>query len=73
MSRKGILMVLSGFSGAGKGTLVKGLLERYDNYALSVSATTRKPRAGEEDGKAYFFKTVEEFEKMIEELSLIHI
>jgi len=71
MSRKGILMVLSGFSGAGKGTLVKGLLERYDNYALSVSATTRKPRAGEEDGKAYFFKTVEEFEKMIEEDSFI--
>ena len=64
-------MVLSGFSGAGKGTLVKGLLERYDNYALSVSATTRKPRAGEEDGKAYFFKTVEEFEKMIEEDSFI--
>lgn len=71
MSRKGILMVLSGFSGAGKGTLVKGLLERYDNYALSVSATTRKPRAGEEDGKAYFFKTVEEFEKMIKEDSFI--
>ena len=71
MSRKGILMVLSGFSGAGKGTLVKGLLERYDNYALSVSATTRKPRAGEEDGKAYFFKTVEEFENMIEEDSFI--
>ena len=64
-------MVLSGFSGAGKGTLVKGLLERYDNYALSVSATTRKPRAGEEDGKAYFFKTVEEFENMIEEDSFI--
>lgn len=71
MSRKGILMVLSGFSGAGKGTLVKGLLGKYDNYALSVSATTRKPRPGEEDGREYFFRSVEEFERMIEENAFI--
>ena len=58
---KGILIVVSGFSGAGKGTLMKKLLENYDNYALSVSATTRAPRQGETHGKEYFFKTVEEF------------
>lgn len=71
MSRKGILMVLSGFSGAGKGTLVKGLLGKYDNYALSVSATTRRPRPGEVDGREYFFRSVEEFERMIEENAFI--
>ena len=65
MNKEGILIVVSGFSGAGKGTIMKALLERYDNYALSISATTRNPRPGEEEGKAYFFKTTEEFEKMI--------
>ena len=68
---KGILIVVSGFSGAGKGTLMKKLLENYDNYALSVSATTRPPRQGETHGKEYFFKTVEEFEKMIAQDELI--
>ena len=63
MNKEGILIVVSGFSGAGKGTIMKALLERYDNYALSISATTRNPRPGEEEGKAYFFKTTEEFEK----------
>ena len=48
---KGILVVVSGFSGAGKGTVMKRLMEKYDGYALSVSATTRKPRPGEEDGR----------------------
>lgn len=68
MNNKGILIVLSGFSGAGKGTLVKRLLElHWEEYALSISATTRKPRVGEEEGKAYFFKSNEEFEKMIRE------
>ena len=47
MERKGLLTVVSGFSGAGKGTLMKGLLANYDNYALSVSMTTRSPRPGE--------------------------
>lgn len=63
--RKGILLILSGFAGSGKGTIVKELMKRYDNYALSVSATTRAPRPGEEDGREYFFKTREEFEEMI--------
>ena len=47
MNQQGILVVVSGFSGAGKGTLMKELLKRYDNYALSVSATTRQPRERE--------------------------
>ena len=54
MERQGILAVVSGFSGAGKGTLMKELLRRYDNYALSISATTRSPREGEVDGREYF-------------------
>ena len=65
MDRKGILLVVSGFSGAGKGTLMKELVSRYDNYALSISATTRSPREGELDGREYFFRTKEEFEQMI--------
>ncbi len=69
--RKGLLVVISGFSGAGKGTLMKELLKKYDNYALSVSATTREPREGEVDGREYFFKTVEEFEAMIEKGELV--
>ena len=71
MDNQGALVVVSGFSGAGKGTLMKALLERYDNYALSISATTRGPRAGEEDGREYFFKTREEFLQMIEADQLI--
>ena len=71
MNHKGILMVLSGFSGAGKGTLMKKLLETYDNYALSVSMTTRQPREGERDGIEYFFSTKEAFEQKIEEGGLI--
>lgn len=71
MDKKGILIVVSGFSGAGKGTVMKELLKKYDNYALSVSATTRKPRPGEEEGIAYFFKTTDEFEKMIAKDELI--
>ncbi len=63
--QKGILIVLSGFSGAGKGTLVKGLLKKYDEYALSVSMTTRAPREGERDGVEYFFTTRERFEETI--------
>ncbi len=66
MSKQGKLLVVSGFSGAGKGTVMKKLLETYDNYNLSISATTRKPREGEVDGREYFFKTVEEFKAMIE-------
>ena len=68
MNHQGILVVVSGFSGAGKGTLMKELLKRYDNYALSISATTRAPREGETDGKEYFFVTKEQFEKMRDEI-----
>ncbi len=72
MSQRGILAVVSGFSGAGKGTLIKELLNRYtDQYALSISATTRKPRQGEVDGREYFFLSREEFEQMIERDGLI--
>lgn len=63
--RKGVLIVISGFSGAGKGTLVKKLMESYDNYALSISMTTRPPRPGEEHGKSYFFVSEEEFQDTI--------
>lgn len=67
MNKDGVLIVLSGFSGAGKGTLVKRLMELHEGYALSISATTRAPREGEMEGVHYFFKTREEFERMIEE------
>lgn len=72
MSKKGILLVVSGLSGAGKGTIVKRLMEKYpDDYVLSISATTRSPREGEIDGREYFFKTNEEFEKMISQNELL--
>ncbi|MCM1112305.1 MAG: guanylate kinase [Muribaculum sp.] len=68
---RGILIVISGFSGAGKGTLVKRLLETHDNYALSISMTTRKPREGEEEGVHYFFTDKARFEEQIERGGLI--
>lgn len=67
MRSHGRLVVISGFSGAGKGTVVNATLAKYPNFALSISATTRPPREGEVDGREYFFKTREEFEHMIEE------
>ena len=70
MSKKGCLVIISGFSGAGKGTVVRELTTRYDNYALSISATTRAPRQGEENGREYFFKTREEFEELIRQDAL---
>lgn len=71
-TKTGILTVVSGFSGSGKGTIMKRLLEKYpDNYALSISATTRDPRPGEVDGREYFFRTVDCFEKMIENDELL--
>ena len=63
---KGVLTVVSGFSGAGKGTVMKRLIQKYDDDALSISVTTRNPREGERDGIEYFFKTKEEVEAMIE-------
>ena len=71
MDRKGILVVVSGFSGSGKGTLMKALVEKYHQYALSISATTRQPSPGEENGREYFFVTREAFLKMAEENALI--
>lgn len=71
MKRKGILIVVSGFSGAGKGTLMKKLMETYDNYALSVSMTTRQPRQGETDGKEYFFVSEEAFLQKVSQEGLI--
>ena len=72
MDKKGSLIVVSGFSGAGKGTIMKDLLKKYEQkYALSVSATTRAPRPGETEGREYFFRSVEEFEKMIAKEELI--
>lgn len=65
---KGLLVVLSGPSGVGKGTVRKSLFEREDhNLVYSISMTTRKPREGEVDGKDYFFVSREEFEKRIED------
>ena len=71
MKTRGILIVVSGFAGSGKGTLMKEIMSQYDNYALSISATTRKPRGVEVDGREYFFKSTEEFEKMIAHGELI--
>ncbi len=67
---KGRLIVISGFSGSGKGTVVKKLVEKYD-YSLSISATTRAPREGEVDGKDYYFKSVEDFKSLIDYNGLI--
>lgn len=71
MNEHGILVVVSGFSGAGKGTVMKRLLEKYQQYALSISVTTRSPREGEKEGREYFFRTREEFERLIAEDALI--
>ena len=63
--KKGLLIVISGASGTGKGTVCKELLARESGIAYSVSATSRAPRAGEEEGREYYFRTREEFEQMI--------
>ena len=67
MNKKGLLIVVSGPSGAGKGTICKEVLERRSDIFVSTSATTREPRNGELEGLNYFFITHEEFEKKIEE------
>ena len=69
---KGLVIVLSGFSGAGKGTIMKHLLKLHkDEYNLSISATSREKRTGEKEGRDYFFKTREEFEEMIKNNELL--
>lgn len=70
MSKQGVITVISGFSGAGKGTIVRRLVEKY-GYVVSISATTRSPREGEQEGVHYFFRTKEEFEEMIRENQLL--
>ena len=71
-NKKGILIVVSGFSGSGKGTIMSRLMEEHpDIYALSISATTRAPRPGEAHGREYFFVSTEEFESMIARQELI--
>ena len=65
MSRTGNLFVISGPSGAGKGTLVKALIEQVPDAWLSVSATTRKPREGEVDGKHYHFLSNDQFDDLV--------
>jgi guanylate kinase len=67
----GILFVFSAASGAGKTTLINRVMPNFPNVVYSVSATTRKPRPGEADGVHYFFKTEEEFKKMIEQKELV--
>jgi len=69
MTDKGILIVVSGFSGAGKGTLMRKLLETYDNYALSVSMTTRKPREGERHGVEYFLPAKRSLRKRLQKIN----
>ncbi len=71
MMNRGKLVIVSGFSGAGKGTVMHQLIANNSNYALSVSATTRQPRPNEVEGVSYFFKTHEEFENMIENDELL--
>ena len=67
MNNKGIIIIVSGPAGAGKGTICKALVDKYpEEYALSISATSRPPRGTETNGVEYFFKTREEFEEMIE-------
>ena len=67
MKKKGILLVVSGPSGAGKGTICNELLKHNENIKLSVSATTRAPREGEKEGVNYYYKTHDEFRKMIDD------
>lgn len=71
MSRNGILFVISGPSGAGKGTLVKALMKRVPNFFLSISATTREPRFNERDGVDYYFFSENEFQRRLDEKSFL--
>ena len=71
MLQRGVLIVISGFAGAGKGTIVKMIREANPNLALSISMTTRNMRPGEENGREYFFVTKEEFEEAIRNDELI--
>lgn len=67
----GLLIAVSGPSGAGKGTICRKLVEKRDDVMISVSATTRAPRPGETEGVHYYFKTKEEFTRMIQNGDLV--
>ena len=69
--KKGILLVVSGPAGVGKGTIIKEIMKDDTNICLSVSATTRKPRAGDIEGVTYFFKTKDEFSGMVKNDDLL--
>lgn len=69
--KKGNLLIISGFSGVGKGTVVKHIMDNYDDYRLSVSVTTRKPRNYETDGVHYHFITNDKFENMVNNNQLL--
>lgn len=71
MVKRGVLVVVSGPSGVGKGTILRKLIEENKNMKFAISATTRKPRLGEKEGKSYFFKTKEEFKNMIDKGELL--
>lgn len=71
MSKQGLLVIFSGPSGSGKGTVLQRLLTGRKDIAVSISATTRQPRPGEQDGVHYFFRTREEFEEMIRQDQLL--
>lgn len=72
MTKRGLLIVLSGPSGVGKGTVRAAIFSKGEQkFVYSISATTRKPRTGETDGVDYFFKTREEFEQMIQNKQLL--
>lgn len=71
MNKKGILLVIVAPSGCGKGTIISSLLEKRDDLFLSISATTRQPRTGEQDGVHYYYKTKEEFEVLISQNEML--
>ncbi len=71
MNHKGLLVVVCGPSGVGKGTICREIVGRNENVYVSISATTRKPRKGETDGVHYYYKTEQEFENMIESDELL--
>lgn len=70
-ARRGVLYVISGPSGVGKGTIVKQLVAKRPDLKLSVSVTTREPRPGESEGVSYYFRSREDFEKMVERGELL--
>ncbi|MBQ9673721.1 MAG: guanylate kinase [Ruminococcus sp.] len=67
MSSKGLLVVCTGCAGVGKGTVIKQILKNEESFKLSVSATTRSPRPGEQNGREYYFVTKDEFTSMVEQ------